>query len=374
MGGFVAHVIVEGVRAAVLICVGALAGCRGLLGIDDPQLAADSGLSLDSSADAQMCFGPTTGQKVCLAALPADNLLIAGAIDTDTCAVKQMGYCVLAGINVTINDAQITGGLPLIIVATNQLELEGSLDVRAHGAQGGPGASVTGASSVFCANGPLGVNGLNGGGGGAGGSFHTRGGDGGGGDGGMNTGTRGGLTYAEPATLRAGCPGTRGLGGSMPGDPAGGAGGAVYVLGGNKMLLNGTINASGGGGGRGNASKSGGSGGGAGGMIVLWSPTLRGSATLIANGGGGGGGADNGASGGAGSDGTAITAAPGGDGGSPAVGRGGAGATGTVTGMRGTDDGTGAGGGAGGGGVGYIRLAGDITALSIMASPPVETD
>lgn len=351
----------------------ALGGCRTLLGIDDPVVSPDGGPG-DGTADARACYG-VAPFELCGSFTPNPAALPSAIDTTMDCDAIVRGWCVVVRSSVSIADPiKVTGSRPLALLALDHLGLSGTISADANLAIPGPGGqpstgSLTGVIDCYAGMPP--VASLNGGGGAAGGSFVTPGGPGGGGSAGQSSGGSPGATVGGIVDLRGGCAG--GLGAASPtalADPPGAGGGAVYLLAGTSMSLTGTIDVSGGGGGRGRTSKGGGSGGGSGGMIVLWSPTIVGSPTLIANGGGGGGGADNGAPGKAGNECSSTAAATGGLGGSTLTGVGGNGSFGASPGMTGTTDSTGAGGGGGGGGAGLIRVFGTATWANLMASPP----
>ncbi len=358
-------------RVAVVIFAVALGGCRALIGIDEPVVASDAlvGDGVDAvPTDARECFG-VAPFELCTRAPVRTSFDVSAAevLDTtSTCDVIIRGWCVVIANNVSIaGQLRLTGARPFALLALNAMTVSGTVSADANGSTAGPGADAS-----TCNSGVAAQSGINGGGGGGGGSFATQGGAGGSGSGGGNAGGTAPAIVLVIDDLRGGCRGSVGGQGSTSANPAGAGGGAVYLLSAGALSISGKIDASGGGGGRGNASKSGGSGGGSGGMIVLWSPQITGSPSLIANGGGGGGGADNGASGTPGSECTSTAAANGGPGGGPLVGAGGKGSTGSGPGNSGTDDATGAGGGGGGGGGGVIRILGGNQLMNAMASPP----
>jgi hypothetical protein len=285
------------------------------------------------------------------------DLNTGAAFDTDTDCTFVIGagtgICVLAANDVsisTLGKLRVGGLRPLLVLARHDISITGTLDMASN--SGMP------AGSVNCKSGD-GNGSTAGGSGGAGASFGTAGGLGGRGDF-LGQPTTPGVPNPvnfSATTLRAGCRGGIG-GGGTGGVSAGGLeGGAVYLLAGHDLVIDGRINASGGGG-AGNASSGGGGGGGSGGMIVLEAVhaiLIGTNAQIYALGGGGGAGASNTASGPAGSapSGPTTTAAGGmapanaGDGGSgvnPA----------TDTAMAGQN--AQYGGGGGGGGAGVIRV------------------
>ncbi len=255
-------------------------------------------------------------------------------------------YCVIAAKTVTINLAgrwNVTGARPLIVIATNQLDVAGTIDAASHlGGVSGPGTDA-----AACIPGGL----PNGDEGGPGGSFGTIGGAGGGV--GLAPTVPPAPATPIPLTLRGGCPGRAGSGGNA--GTFGRGGGAVYLIA-DALSITGTVNASGAGG-RGAGLSAGGGGGGSGGMIVLDAPaiTIGNGARIFANGGGGGegGGGANGGHDGADSSAPATVGLGGGDN----AGGGGDGGDGAANGTpaekgNNEDDS----GGGGGGGAGVIRV------------------
>ncbi len=310
-------------------------------------------------ADASLCVQGLT--RVCLAALPADDVVVSAdaTIDTGTleCTATTEpatdAACVIAGVNVTFAAGTLVravGMRPLIVIATGSLTVDGRLDASAGGAGSGSGTCAMGT-----APGEL----LSGGGGG-GGTFGSLGGDGGAS---LNRGTAG--TAAQnvteaPTQLRGGCPGSAG---GRTGAGQGAAGGGAIELIAPNITIRGVIDASGGGGTGGMNNDAGGGGGGSGGLIVLAATDLMVTvdAQVLAQGGGGGGGAGgSGAATNGGQSAQAGVGGPPGDGFHGAGGSGGQGGVGATSGVGGTGmDGTLIGGGGGGGGAGviYVRSA-----------------
>ena len=313
----------------------------------------------------EVCFGDPTGfARPCFAMPPDLPVTLDGAVNTDgaMCAtVSNTLACVIAGTTVTIPlgaTVTVTGTKPLVLLATQTLTIDGTLDVASKivGDQVGAAANDAGCNAGT-APGALG--------GGAGGSFGAAGGNGGN----PNGGTAG--AAAPPSALRGGCRGqdgseqvadTRGIGGN--------GGGVVYLIAETAIAIGatGVVNASGAGGSNGVSDLAGGGGGGSGGLIGLDSPSVTNAGLVFANGGGGGEGSGNSNPGRAGSD--PVNASPasggsglsgnGGDGGN-----GGAGATGIGgPGIQASD------GGGGGGGVGAIRVFRGSAAIGGQASPP----
>jgi hypothetical protein len=313
------------------------------------------------------CFGhaPFT---ICLPAEPTALRLIASTttttINTDSSplcepVVSGGSVCVLAGSVITIRSKlRATGTRPLVLIATRSIISSALIDVGSHrdedpetGAGSNPPICATMAGTP-----PDSERG------GAGGSFVGRGGFGG--FGGEPGGT------VPGTTLRGGCTGQA----ADSADGVGGhGGGAVLLIAGSSLHIDGDINAAGEGGGPGiGATWSGGAGGGAGGMIVFDAPIIEVTSLVLANGGGGGEGSGAG-DGNPGADPSGIAPAAGGSGGSFA-GDGGNGAAGVAAGTgadgltgSGRDGGGGTGGG--GGGAGVIKAPAHAT-LGTRVSPP----
>jgi hypothetical protein len=331
------------------------------------------------SPDAQACFG-TGLLHICLQATPIDPLAINSltVINTDTSqmceAVKSGGnYCVLAGTTITISaKLRAAGTRPLVLLASDSITItmpNGLVDVGSHnganpetGAGGDPAACVAGAMPGTS-------------GGGAGGSFIGKGGTGGGGgtSGGVDGGGGGGAAavVTEVTELRGGCAGQDGDAGTK--GLKGHGGGAVFLVAGNKIDVQGGINAAGEGGGPGVTGSAGGGGGGAGGMIGFDAPMIAASGLILASGGGGGEGSGVNTLGMKGSDPSTINAAAGGNGPTMNGGAGGNGSSATAagpgdTGKPGSPT-MGGGGGGGGGGAGLIKAPASAT-LGAKISPP----
>ncbi len=282
-------------------------------------------------------------------------------------------YCAMTGTSITIPAGvrvSAIGTRPLVLVASGSIDLEGILDVSSHRA---PSEVIGAAADDARCTATSGSNDANGGAGGAGGSFQFSGGAGG------ATGT---TAAAQPgqaptaAELHGGCPGA--IGGSYLNAAAGvvgHAGGAVYLVAGESIVLgpSSSLLSDGEGGGKAGIG-GGGGGGGAGGMIVLDAPTmtLAAGAVVFAEGGGGGGGGDPGGNAG---DGSEVIATPGAAGGSAAApaggggsgslaGTGGAGQSGPISPTMATG-----GGGGGGGASGYVLVFGQITSAATISPP-----
>ncbi|HET9626871.1 MAG TPA: hypothetical protein VFP84_36175 [Kofleriaceae bacterium] len=335
--------------------------------------ADDGGMggNVDSPPDAQQCFGSIV--KVCFAnnaALPTTNPLPQDAtiqIDTDSDPLcnahdndQKANYCVIAGNAVILASTQSIrgyGSKPLVLLATRNMDIEGTVDVSSNRNPDPIIARGAGANPAVCTGGVA----PTGSGGGFGGSFGGKGGAGEtviGGGGGIG-GTPADPLTSLPAVLRGGCSGS--AGGNTGGGAAGIGGGAVALVA-SQISLNGKVNASGGGGKGGAANQVGGGGGGAGGMIILDAdPTkIGGTGLVFANGGGGGqggspGGGHDGDDGGESA--APATAATGGAGtGGKDGGSGGTGSFGTsLVGRIGSGSQNQGGGGGGGGGAGFVH-------------------
>ncbi len=327
------------------------------------------------------CFG-SGAFYVCVQAVPAGPVRLMGAYSTTTCAapgaVAMIGntpVCAIVGNVLELKGGDtfgIGGNKPLVLIAVDDILINGTLDVASTVGDIGPGGNLAECNSTSLA----GMGNVSGGGGGAGGSFGSKGGNGGNGG-----GAAGGVATAAvtgPVTiLRGGCPGGEGGPGTVV-TPAnvGPGGGAVYLVARDKIEITGSINASGGGGSATVAGKNGGYGGGSGGMIVFHAGMLdvRTGAKLLANGGGGGAGSGNSSGGAAGSDpdpaDPVTTPAPGGSTSTSGAQPGGDGAAGTTAAMPGSPNG-GGGGGGGGGGHGVVRVlkGGSIPAAQVSPSP-----
>lgn len=300
--------------------------------------------------DAQACFG-TGLVRACFTTPPSAPRTLNAAINTDTsnlCDTSPMNsaWCVIGATTLTVQGTvTATGSKPLVLVATETIDVQGTLDVAS---RRNPAATGAGANANGCNAG----NGPANGGGGAGGSFGGTGGDGGNGRLVMNSGGDRGDALT-PTIARGGCRGQNGNGG-MAG-AGGNGGGVVYLIAETSITVGGSILASGAGGDRAVAMESGGGGGGSGGMIGLDAPTCANNGTIAAVGGGGGEGSGLSTAGTAGGDPVGTT---GGTGGGDTTNNGGNGGAGASTsnggnGAAGTVDG---GGGGGGGGAGIIVL------------------
>jgi hypothetical protein len=338
-------------------------------GIDDaPPL--DDGPAIDAPPG-HVCYGTGPGM-VCFAQPPTGTQTIATAIDTDgaMCSTAVDGTppgCVIAADSIQITGTvAVTGSKPLVLVAVTTLDVQGALDASSHRT---PAAQV-GAAADFAGCDAGTAPGTHGGG--AGGSFGGAGGNGGNDNNGMHAGTAGAAMTTLTA-LRGGCPGQPGNAGNGTGGTAGHGGGALYLIAGTAITIEGSVNASGQTGTGGATGGAGGGGGGAGGLVALDAPVVTNTGEIFANGGGGAEGAGQNSTGNTATDPTAATA-PGGAGATNAGGNGGAGAAGATAAAPGDQAGTSAGavsggGGGGGGGAGLIELY-QATSLGGTVSPP----
>ncbi len=311
--------------------------------------------------------------------------------DTNTCtsmtgASRVVGMrdggeaCVLSVGSFRLRESgymQVGGQRPLIIVASDEIRVEGIIDVSARGDQSGP-AGLRGGRTVAGAEDGGGPGGGHAGehvddfddGGGAGGGGCGGGGDGG--SGGSAAGGEGGVPYLSGDDLQpliGGSGGGRGRGAvraSFSNAGEGGAGGgALQLTAATRIVISGGIVAGGGGGqpgrnnGDGGTNWGSGGGGGAGGNVIVEAPDVQVDGGLSVVGGGGGGGASGGGAGGAGQDGVdgALDRPDGGDTGGVQYGApgGGGGGLGSISGDDGgSNDSNFANGGGGGGGAGCV--------------------
>ncbi|HEV7554236.1 MAG TPA: hypothetical protein VGO00_02210 [Kofleriaceae bacterium] len=330
-------------------------------------------LSTEPGIDAQECFGDKTA--VCIHPPPAQPLALPAVIHTDTdcmMTVPQTGgtdLCVFYGATITTpDDVRATGNRPLVLVASDSISVDHTIDVSSQ--QGGtPGAA---ANASQCNAPTAAKNGGGGGGGGAGGSFVGKGGNGGQGDqnGGKNNGGNAG-DASPPALIRGGCPGGVGGDGTGNGGAFGNGGGAVYLIALNQITVAGNIFASGAAG-AGGGVEAGAGGAGSGGMVGFDATTITDTGVVAANGGGGGGGGSTsmgpGAAGGEGTTTNYNQRAPAGAGTGTNKGDGGAG---TDDATQNADNGHNAdgGAGAGGGGIGIVWKHGAFTGAKVSPTP-----
>jgi|GEM_PF-1136114 len=361
--------------------------------IDAPPTTDDGDVPVDMAPgiDARTCFG--TPHEICLTVLPTGTRTLPATINTDTqCDQVEtptggVPLCVVSGAQITINTTRAEGSRPLVIVATESINVTGNLDVSSKRM----GAAGAGANAAACVAATNGENDGGGAAGGGGGGFGAAGGTAGNGDDNNNGGAAGNATGGTGGAMslstfiRGGCKGANGGSTNGPNNgsnegtnfgPGSNGGGAVYLIAGTSITVaaNGSISASGGGGSPGLDQSGGGGGGGSGGLIGLDATTITITGELSANGGGGGGGAGT-TNGGNGGDGAQPGAAAdwdqragGGTAGAQSLSPGGqGGTTGNLAGA-GTNNSDGGSGG-GGGGVGVIWVHGTLTGTKV--SPPM---
>jgi hypothetical protein len=328
------------------------------------------------------CYG-SAPYTICFASPPIGMLTVSTSTPFDTTAgistgtqltcvtpsIGGAGACVIAAGTITISSSlRAIGTRPLVLVASDTINVPTSIDVGSHRLPTESlGASADPTSGCNAGTPPVTAGGTSGGG--AGGSLVGAGGNGGSGSGaGGGTGGAHGTAPGIGTILRGGCPGQEGAGAGK--GSRGHGGGAVFLIAGKNINVGGTIEAGGEGGAGATGASSGGGGGGAGGMIGLDAPIITVTGTLIANGGGGGEGGNSTTAGNAGADAVVTTSAPGGSGSTATGGDGGNGSAGAAGGSGGSglDGGANAGGGGGGGG-GAGLIKGPPASLGNKVSP-----
>lgn len=279
-------------------------------------------------------------------------------------------------ITITSN-VRVLGDRPLILVATDTIIVDSTLDGSANLAVPGPGGGGPKQGMGAGRDSLRGVGIRDTGASGA--SYGTAGGAGGAVD--ATAGPLPPAVYGGPTLLAGGSGGGNGMPAACN-SVGGGGGGGIQLSAAVSITITGAIHVGGGGGQRGvscGGEGSSGGGGGSGGMVYLQAPMLLGSGALGGNGGGGGAGA--GPTGGAvGSSGGNATVSTGGTAGVNADvdgGDGGVGANGTNPGATAPtqiDNGSaGDNAGGGGGGVGRIYTLTSGTAPAYAASPPMSS-
>jgi hypothetical protein len=354
------------------------------------------------AVDARLCYGVGIVQ-VCFSTLPVGNpnLPIGGTFNTDgagcTLVVGQQAgpaLCVIAATSVTVTGNLVAiGNRPLVLVATDTLTVTPSGTIDVSSVSGAGARRGAGGDATQCTTLNKGQSDSGGAGGGAGGSFGTIGGKGGTGDlnnsnppSGAGAGANPANPLSIPTVLHGGCAGGAGGEGSMEQERTGGlggdGGGALYLIAGSRIAIEGNVFASGAGGrvtsGAGGRQEGAG-GGGSGGMIVLDAPTLQINGRVVANGGAGGGG--GGGSGGTqGGNGTTVqwneraTAGIGDQEPPPNPASAGNGARGTAAGAVTDLDGASSdlGGGGGAGGLGVVITYGTLNGGAMMSPAPIQ--
>jgi len=234
--------------------------------------------------------------------------------------VKSGGVMVMAVGQLEITPAgtlRVMGDLPLLVVASDKIVINGLLDVSADGIVPGPGGAKGGGKGGDGGGCGGGIKGKKDHFGGAGGSYGGQGGSG---------SSKGKAPCGKP------CP-TPLTGGSGGGDGegnlgfGGAGGGALQLTAWTSITISGKVNAGGGGGHKGGSPDifgehtGAGGGGGSGGAVIMEAPQVTVDGVVAANGGGGAGaGSVLAGPGGKGGDGQAtLSAASGGKGAVPIV-------------------------------------------------------
>src|SRR5689334_22697580 len=106
--------------------------------IDAANADAVDAPDIDAPAPA-FCFGRQAEDKVCLSQMPAGSVSLSGVVNTDSsplCAkdvASGPAGCVIAGDSIgTGNIVAVTGGKPLILIATDTISISHLLDVSSH--------------------------------------------------------------------------------------------------------------------------------------------------------------------------------------------------------------------------------------------------
>jgi len=364
-----ADLVVRTLSIAIVL----LAGCRQLAGLDDP-LPNDGRIAgHDGDNVGPFCYG-TGLVHVCFDSEPTGALAIAQNIDTGAfgCSTHVIsggtGMCVIAGATITLaSGTQVlatgpTTSVPLVLVATDSLMIDGTLDASAH-----HNSSTTPAGGNY-AGCQAGTNPGSGsyGGGGQGGSFRAKGGDGG--NGGSTSGGMAGAPLATPTALHGGCSGRSG---GNQGGPGGKGGGAMYLIAGTAIAITGRVDASGAGGsGEGDSNYCGGGAGGTGGMIGLDAPSVMITGAVCAVGGGGAAGTTGNSGANGGDAGGGSTACTPGVGATAEAGAGNGGNGGGVAAATSGMSSSNGGGGGGGGSSGFIAIYGTRSGSGVVVPAP----
>ncbi len=318
-----------------------------------PLATANLDISAQTSFDTDSgVFSPTMSASTAI--LPATN------------PSQDLDIRVIVVPNLTIQTGAMlraTGDLPLLIVATEEVVIEGALEASANFSEAGPGYNPAYCGKSDPSNSTVDGGGADGSGtdqpsgGGGGGGFLTVGGNGADNLAGAGLSLGGeAVASADITSLRGGCPGGNGgTHSSGTGGTGGGAGGAIYIHAQDSISISsvGYISTVGGGGLGGQ--NSGGGGGGSGGLIVLTAgKNIVSIGGISATGAGGGSGSGTGVGGVPGENGQLFNniAQGGGSSGQPSSGGMGALSESVLaqdgqTGTAGSEGGGGAGGGAG---------------------------
>jgi hypothetical protein len=301
-----------------------------------------------------------------------DETLAAGQLDTttpSTCTrVIPQGngpeLCLrMAGTFTVSGYIRFRGARPLVLLATTTITVlpEGTLDVSSFRNDVGAGGNTGECAAAIAGLPNLSLSLTAGAGGGGGAGFGTPGGNGAAPNGGAGAGTTA-LTQ-----IRGGCKGASGgtsSGGA--GGEGGNGGGAVYMIAGTSITVDGKVMANGAGG-SGGPNKAGGGGGGSGGFVGLDAPELAISGTVFANGGGAGEGGGGNRYGENGKDPTVYDARALGGSNNTFGGDGGNGSVLANAGTAGAADTNG--GGGGGGGAGRIKVFQAIAPIGKISPP-----
>ena len=277
---------------------------------------------------------------------------------------------------------QVVGSRPLIVIASDEIRIEGLIDLSARDTESGPAGfdgptMETDGEGAGAGGGGVHEGSFDDGGGGGAGGCGAGGMGGTGGTGAGGSAGAGWLAGSDLQPLVGGSSGGRGRGAVALGNagPGGGGGGALQLTARTRLILDGGILSGGGGGGAGrsegdrSSNWGSGGGGGAGGNVLLESPeiTVDGGGVSIV-GGGGGGSASGNSAGEPGQDGidAALERPAGGAAGGNQYGASGGDGAGQAS-MSGDDGATNtaafANGGGGGGGSGclVVRTMGDLS-------------
>jgi len=234
--------------------------------------------------------------------LVSGHALVAGELDlkmqvapggSQVAVLHVRSLKVSAGANITVS-----GMFPLIVVASESIDIAGTLDASAHGTLAGPGGRGPGGGPGAGARGGHAIATTDTGGGGGG--FGEVGGAGGDitGCAGPHVGGVGGPINGDGAltVLVGGSGGGAGESGACNDNPGGAGGGAIQLTSWTNIVIESTgVISAGGGGGQGgidcgSSDGNSGAGGGSGGAIVLQASNVDNYGVVAANGGGGGGG------------------------------------------------------------------------------------
>ena len=294
--------------------------CLGTTCIFAPNVGASCGSGNVCLPDRTCGVIPGTGQfnftpsnfDPTMIAVTQDRVVIAGAAGFDTSTNSFTGTwptlrpmvtqvttptgpaVVLAAEGFDVNagaSLRVVGDKPLILAATETVEIYGTIDVSAAWVGNTPVPGPGGGVNCGSANGGSGSGSTTAAGGGGAGGVHGPGGAGGGG----STFTMGSTGGTQRAFGAAGdlVPGCNGGNGGNAGGLGGAGGGAIQITAGYGIFVSGgAIFANGIGGRGGIGTVTGGGGAGSGGTILLESPNVTAqNSLLIAAGGGGGEGA-----------------------------------------------------------------------------------